>query len=68
TVMVSWWGGRGGETLGFIFSVPPRPRRKRDARNFVAARAASDRRLEIRGGRYRGDHHESLGIGRVVVI
>ncbi|MDW3687110.1 hypothetical protein RA280_36315, partial [Cupriavidus sp. CV2] len=64
----SWWGGRGGESLKTIPAVPPRPRRKRDACNFVAARAASDRRLEFRGDRYRGDHHETLGIGRVVAL
>ncbi len=57
--MVSWWGGRGGEGLGLIKAVPPRPRRNRCACNFVAGHCASDRRLEASGACYRGPHHES---------
>ncbi len=43
--MVSWWGGRGGQGLGHINAVPPRPRRNRCACNFVAGHCVSDRRL-----------------------
>jgi len=57
-VMVSWWGGRGGQGLGHIDPVPPRPRRNRCACNFVAAHFASDRRLEVSDVRYRGTYRE----------
>ena len=57
--MVSWWGGRGGQGLGHINAVPPRPRRNRCACNFVAGHSASDRRLAASDVCYRGPHRES---------